>query len=106
MATALGLSSKAIQSYEQGWRKAPPRVIKQLLTLVAINREDYTQSKKCWDVRACPPEISEPCLASKLTHGHYCWAVASNICTAAGSDDPTIFGCLRCDVVQQFLETA
>ena len=106
LGVALGISEKAVQSYEQGWRKTPPRVVKQLLTLVAMNRKDDLQRKPCWEVRSCPPEIAEPCLSNKITQGYYCWAVAAKVCAMArGDPNASALGCLKCDVVHQFLKT-
>ena len=105
LAVALGISSKAVQSYEQGWRETPLRVIKQILTLVAMQRADKVQGKACWDLRSCPDKVSSQCLARKLTDGRYCWAVASQVCDrSSGEEEPSVLTCLHCDVVRQFLD--
>ena len=105
LADALGISAKAVQSYEQGWRDTPLRIVKQLLTLVAMNKEDAKNGKPCWIVRECEPKAVETCPANKITHGRYCWAVASKACAEYhGDPDPTVLGCLDCDVVKQFLK--
>ncbi len=55
LAQLLGVSIKAIHSYEQGWRKIPHHVERQLLFLfsraIMIGGK---QSEKCWDIRKCP----------------------------------------------------
>jgi DNA-binding transcriptional regulator YiaG len=105
LANALGISTKAVQSYEQGWRKTPLRVVKQMLTLVAMHREDYSHSKPCWEVRSCDAEFVATCPARTITHGRYCWAVASKSCAKArGDKDPSVLGCLDCEVVRAFLD--
>ena len=105
LADALGISAKAVQSYEQGWRDTPLRIVKQMLTLVAMNRTDKEQGQPCWIVRSCDPEHVETCPANKITHGRYCWSVASKSCAKARGDaDPSVLGCLDCDVVKQFIE--
>jgi DNA-binding transcriptional regulator YiaG len=105
LAAALDISAKAVQSYEQGWRDTPLRIVKQMLTLVAMNRTDKEQAKPCWIVRSCDPEHVETCPANKITHGHYCWSVASKSCAKAQGDaDPSVLGCLDCDVVKQFID--
>ena len=101
---ALGISTKAVQSYEQGWRETPPRVVKQLLSLVAMNQENYAASKPCWEVRACSSEHRQTCPAKTITHGRFCWAVALKVCAKArGDTDVSVLGCLDCDVVRQIL---
>jgi len=105
LAHALGISAKAVQSYEQGWRDTPLRIVKQMLTLVAMNRGDESKTKPCWIVRACDPKAVETCPANTITHGRYCWSVASKPCADYhGDEDPTVLGCLDCDVVRQFLD--
>ncbi len=104
LAAALGISLKAVQSYEQGWRNIPPRVIKQLLTLVVMHRADKMRGEPCWSIRGCDPLLSANCPARKLTQGYYCWTVSSKACAdVRGDDDPTVLGCLDCPVVQQFI---
>jgi DNA-binding transcriptional regulator YiaG len=106
LAKALGISTKAVQSYEQGWRKTPLRVVKQMLTLVAMHREDYSQSTPCWEIRGCDADSVANCPANTITHGRYCWAVASKSCAKArGDKDISVLGCLECEVVKKFLET-
>jgi len=107
LASALGISAKAIQSYEQGWRETPLRIIKQMLTLVAMNRNGEVRSKLCWIVRSCEADMVSTCPANKITHGRYCWSVASKACAKVhGDEDTTVLGCLDCDVVKQFLGEA
>ena len=72
LAKALGISTKAVQSYEQGWRKTPLRVVKQMLTLVAMHREDYSQSTPCWEIRGCDADSVSNCPANKTLAFGYC----------------------------------
>ena len=37
LAHALGISTKAVQSYEQGWRKVPAHMMIQLFVLLALS---------------------------------------------------------------------
>ncbi len=107
LASALGISAKAVQSYEQGWRDTPLRIIKQMLTLVAMNREGEVNGKPCWLVRSCASEMVAACPANKITHGRYCWSVASKSCARVHGDaDASGLGCLECDVVRQFIGEA
>ncbi len=103
-AQALGVSIRAIQSYEQGWRKVPISVVVQLLVLLAAYRLSAVDGKPCWEVTGCPPNRRKQCPSSK-TGGRLCWFVSGRMC---GGDNPDErngdFGpCLQCPVVQQLL---
>ncbi len=105
LADVLGISAKAVQSYEQGWRDTPLRIVKQMVTLVAMRKGDAVKRKPCWEVRSCDPSAVETCPSNTITQGRYCWLVASKACAEYhGDEDKTVLGCLSCDVVKQFLE--
>src|ERR1039458_2407976 len=53
LAVALGVSGKAVQSYEQGWREVPARVMIQLLVLLALYRKQTMDDVPCWEIRKC-----------------------------------------------------
>ena len=44
----LGVSLKAISSYEQGWRNIPPHVERQLLFL--YSKKNVHSVQNCWDI--------------------------------------------------------
>ena len=76
-AQLLGVSIKAIHSYEQGWRSIPAHVERQLLFLVSRksdNRED------CWQVMACPEERKLKCTAWEFNSGKLCWFINGTLC--------------------------
>jgi DNA-binding XRE family transcriptional regulator len=54
MAQLLGVSVKAIHSYEQGWRKIPGHVERQVYFLISRALEPTGKKKKCWDLLKCP----------------------------------------------------
>ena len=54
MANLLGVSIKAIHSYEQGWRSVPPHVERQMFFLLARKRGVIKTQKPCWTVKKCP----------------------------------------------------
>ena len=76
----LGTSLKAIHSYEQGWRKIPPSVERQMFFLVANKRGNYPPDKPCWQVNDCSPEQREKCPAWEFQSGEFCWFISGTIC--------------------------
>jgi len=80
MAELLGVSIKAIHSYEQGWRKVPAHVERQVYFLVSRKRRDTTHLKACWDIKKCPPEQREKCPAWEFRSGTLCWFINGTVC--------------------------
>ncbi len=105
LARLLRVSAKAVQSYEQGWRKPSQSVIMHLLTLLAL-KSGYSENKQtCWERRKCPPEIRDTCAAYRLNGGRFCWLAAGG-CTAACSPGAQVFeGCLKCCVTAVFMKS-
>lgn len=74
----LGVSLKAISSYEQGWRNIPSHVERQLLFLLAKKNDGALSN--CWDIRQCPDDVRECCPAWEFKAGHLCWFINGTIC--------------------------
>ena len=55
----LGVSLKAVQSFEQGWRHIPVHIERQLLFLLALKQNTNKKGKPCWALQECPNEIRE-----------------------------------------------
>ena len=52
LAGLLGVSLKAVQSYEQGWRAIPIHVERQLYFLAVNQRgDDQAKRKDCWAIK-------------------------------------------------------
>lgn len=81
MAQLLGVSLKAVHSYEQGWRKIPHHVEKQMLFL-AFKRLDSGFNEKCWDLLDCPENRRSQCPAWEFDAGDLCWFINGTICSA------------------------
>ena len=80
MAQLLGISIKAIHSYEQGWRNIPGHVERQLYFLLAnLKRKGDTQ-RQCWTIKNCPPERKKQCPAWEFKAGQFCWFINGTIC--------------------------
>ncbi len=104
MAQLLGTSLKAVQSFEQGWRKVPGYVERQILFLLAM-KESQRQRRPCWVVRACPAEVREMCPAWEFSSGHLCWFISGTMCQGevqeSWHEKMTI--CRKCRVFQEMV---
>ena len=80
MAQLLGTSLKAVQSFEQGWRKVPVHIERQVLFLVSNRGEGPRKSSPCWDIRGCSTKNREGCPAWEFNLGHLCWFVNGTFC--------------------------
>ena len=77
----LGVSVKAIYSYEQGWRSIPTHVERQ--TFFLLSRKKRRQSlpqKNCWVVKKCPLKRRKECPAYEYKAGKFCWMINGTIC--------------------------
>jgi hypothetical protein len=82
MSQLLGVSVKAIYSYEQGWRSIPTHVERQIFFLLSRKRGAGSQvkAKPCWVVKKCPPKRRRECPAYEYNAGKFCWLVNGTIC--------------------------
>ena len=105
LAGALGISSKAVQSYEQGWRVVPARVLIQLLLLVALYRKQSGDDVPCWQVRRCDARQRSRCASYTIGDGRFCWFIGDKKCRPddAASRRATL-PCMTCLVVKRLLE--
>jgi transcriptional regulator with XRE-family HTH domain len=107
MAGLLGISAKAVQSYEQGWRRAPPHV-EQLVLLHAIllRRKDWLKLPQCWRLTNCPQEVRDRCPAYSLSQSAFCWLATGTLCRGkpTGSWEAKRRRCFKCKVMKALLE--
>lgn len=79
MGLLLGVSTRSIQSYEQGWRPVPPTVQKLAgLFLSLKRRKDRPKRKPCWKIVKCPPNVLKECWAHQLNAGDICALAATD----------------------------
>ncbi len=106
MAQLLGVSIKAIHSYEQGWRKIPHHVERQVLFLLSRVLNPDPNGKKCWDINQCPDSRQENCPAWEFNAGNLCWFINGTNC--CGKVHQTwadkMESCRVCPVFKQFFE--
>jgi hypothetical protein len=101
-ASLLGVSLKAVCSYEQGWRTIPTHVERQLLFLLTRKRKSSTKSQNCWELKNCPEERRNKCPAWEFNSGKFCWFISGTICECAAqkSWDEKILICRNCIVMK------
>jgi DNA-binding XRE family transcriptional regulator len=99
MAHLLGVSLKAVHSYEQGWRVIPPAVERHLFFLVS-RLSPANGRKPCWQENDCSPERQAECPAFEFKSGDLCWFVNGNICQGRvqGSWEEKMKLCRSCKV--------
>ena len=108
IAQLLGVSSQAIRSFEQGWRKIPSHIQRQLLFLLYIKRESYESDRACWQINNCPVEWRENCLAWEYKSNNLCWFINGTYCKGKYQDDwgKKIELCLKCEVFTSMIPAA
>jgi transcriptional regulator with XRE-family HTH domain len=78
LAAMLGVSTRAVQSYEQGWRRTPALVQKLAGFLLAEQwRARNPDAHPCWQVKQCSDDRREACPAFQLNASHCCWLLDS-----------------------------
>jgi DNA-binding transcriptional regulator YiaG len=105
IANLLGISLKAVCSYEQGWRTIPTHVERQLIFLLA--RKGHQQEKtNCWELRDCPEEKKNKCPAWEFDSGQFCWFISGTLCESADckSWEKKMEMCKTCMVMKKIRE--
>ena len=87
MAQLLGISLKAVHSYEQGWRKVPAAVERQMYFLYSRKISATNGSKPCWKIRKCDAETKKNCPAWEFNSGDLCWFINGTICDGNAHKD-------------------
>ncbi|MCI0470932.1 MAG: helix-turn-helix domain-containing protein [Candidatus Aminicenantes bacterium] len=94
----LGVSTKTVESYEQGFRKIPAnveRIIYYLFFKLNINK--FMETKSCWDRKECSPGIREHCIAWLAQEGFFCWFLTGKTCACerllSGGEAENCFSC-------------
>jgi len=106
MAQLLGTSLKAMQSFEQGWRKVPVHIERQLLFIVTQKLSALRgKRQKCWTARSCSKETRASCPAWEFQLGHLCWFINGTVCHGEvyESWQTKMKTCRKCDVFNSML---
>ena len=80
LAELLGVSIKAVHSYEQGWRSVPVHVERQIFFMVSRMGKNIKAKKPCWVRKKCPPEQKKDCPAWEFIAGDLCWFINGTFC--------------------------
>ncbi|MFH2011662.1 MAG: PAS domain-containing protein [Pseudomonadota bacterium] len=102
MAEILGTSLRSIQSFEQGWRKIPKEIERQVLYVLVMRSTKEQALKPCWELESCPQDKKEHCPAWELDSGHLCWFINGTICKGRAYSDwsEKMEFCEECQVFQ------
>lgn len=112
LAELLGVSLKAVESYEQGWRKVPSNVERLMYYILfkLAGGEKRSQSP-CWTATRCPPDRRGRCVAYLAKEGRYCWFFTGRLCAGpegtVGSGAAArggLAGCYFCKVFTRLLK--
>jgi hypothetical protein len=100
----LCVSTKAIQSYEEGWRGIPVSAERQLLFLLSFKKPEKGK-RDCWDIKSCPPERRNRCAAWEFKAGHLCWFINGTFCQGEFQDnwDEKAKICRQCEVFRSII---
>jgi len=107
MSQLLGTSVKAIHSYEQGWRRVPSHVERQVLFLLFISQKRHQKIKPCWTVKKCSPDSKRQCPAWEFRAGKLCWFINGTICVGKPHKNwkAKMKVCRSCDVLISLLKS-
>ena len=105
MGQLLGISLKAVHSYEQSWRSIPPYVERQMFFLLSRVEGNQKGQKSCWVIKKCPPETKKQCPAWEFKAGKLCWFINGTICCGEAYKDwaEKMKCCRSCEILKSFL---
>jgi transcriptional regulator with XRE-family HTH domain len=105
IAELLGVSVKAVHSYEQGWRNVPTHVERQLYFLLSRFKTSEEPARPCWVIKKCPPERKRQCPAWEFQAGKFCWFINGTICECKARKNwqDKINTCKQCEVFRALL---
>ncbi len=100
MALLLGISLKAVHSYEQGWRSVPAYVERQMFFLISALNGKYRGRKPCWVIKNCSAQQKQMCPAWEFKIGNLCWLINGTTCEGGVQPDwkEKIKICRTCEV--------
>jgi hypothetical protein len=104
LADLLGISLKAIQSYEQGWRSIPHHIERKLYFLLVNQRSNGPKKREnCWAVKKCSKK--RQCPAWEFQAGQLCWFLSGTecMCTAGKVGEEKMEICRECSVLTSLL---
>jgi DNA-binding XRE family transcriptional regulator len=98
LAHLLGTSLKSVHGYEQGWRKIPAHIQRQLMFLVMKKHLGRRKLKPCWEINRCPANLRKACPAQEFKAGELCWFISGTLSNGTPHDswEAKMAVCYRC----------
>lgn len=107
LAKILCLSSKSIQSFEQGWRKIPTHVEREILLLLMLkeNARNNRELEACWEIADCSDEWRKMCIVGELGAKEFCWYLNGTFCHGEYKKNwnDKISVCRECEVFKSMI---
>lgn len=105
LALLLDTSPRAVQSFEQGWRKVPATAERQMLFLISMKGASTNGIKPCWEKRECNSKVRKKCPAFEFQAGHLCWFVNGTICDGKVQENwqKKMQLCRKCEVFRSLI---
>ena len=102
----LGVSPRTVQSFDQGQRKIPKNIERQMLLLLALkNMSSGVTIEPCWELTNCPNEWREKCIVWELKTNYFCWYLNGTFCQGQKQInwDHKLEICEECKVYQSMI---
>ncbi|MEI6914140.1 MAG: helix-turn-helix domain-containing protein [Armatimonadota bacterium] len=106
LAALVGIGVRAIQSYEQEWRRPSEMVERMFLLLLIAHRNGKELSQACcWEQKDCLPDVREKCAAYLTRQGHLCWFLTGTLCAGERqiSWNVKLRLCVDCEFLRRLL---
>ena len=106
IAQLLGISVKAVRSYEQGWRTIPTHVERQTIFLIYLLSGQNKLQRPCWVVKKCPRNQKINCPAWQFKTGRLCWFINGTICEGSTQNNwqEKINICRSCEMLSSLFD--
>ncbi|MCP4156812.1 MAG: helix-turn-helix transcriptional regulator [bacterium] len=105
IAGLLGVSKKAVESYEQGLRNIPSNIERILYFLLfKLNKDKFMVEEFCWDKKECPDTIRANCIAWIAKEGFFCWFITGKVCALEKRSQNPIENCFSCSFFKNNLK--
>lgn len=109
LARISGVSTRTIQSCEQGWRRPGPELEKAVLLLLMVHRNGgHLPQYLCWETVNCPPERREKCITYRTGQGQLCWFLHGTLCIESHQQPWELKRniCMNCTLFRSLLSVA
>lgn len=105
LAELLGTSIRTVHSYEQGLRKIPTHIERQIYFLHINQRGRNDSLTTCWEKKHCT--VKEQCPAFEFQSGHLCWFLCGTLCGNCSENSryqDKLDTCRSCEVFNSLID--